>query len=1744
MHCTLYALHSSKVSYSLCTVLPMHSIHLAKLDEKTRNKLRWKLKKARMKTVAVALARSLKKAAQHDERPALIAFYRCHCPERIEFAGFLRNELVQAKGIPSWGEGWKVDEANDARLCSAGCGVENTLHDDDEGDEGDETGATVTKANLLWEVNRSMGMVKAIGFPLGSLAYLDKHGKMKYKENILSGPSRKQHWTATKIIAAASIAKRVQACERVSAVATAAHKLADDVIVKAKGVEEQVEVIREKALKAVANAAAAALAAAFGGVKEKCTHDICPATVREPEGGKLPLPHADNARYFACRAQCFVARAHAAEIASIKIQMEVAAEVALKNVVANYDALPLAFKALISEGCAYFLGHRDLYRDEEKVEPGGKIKGTFSANSTGWTHIISAATNILGTELSQLGASPNLRPLLTATIAASSTRKSKLVIDSASLVANGLACATASTLLGDRLGNTFEAELEQQREDEKRAIAEAQTMLAAEQSTPTGIDMALAAAPAIEPTPSLTTNAISPVLCAAFANDEAAMLRAACIVITDAVRESGDAPEEVVLILGAALMNDHSLPTIDAALQTLPLKNGFASFIAKTKKRLMAKRYRVHEPVEVNLSKDGGSHNWVAAEVVAVHKVLRVHHWVTFKADGKTLPRPAGLVQVPPPSEEDGNNAGDGIDNEDREVDETQMITASPEQLIKGAAVFVLRKKKLAKAVVQGPSKKQNHWALKFVSDSKVLPKPIDQINIPLVVPTHLAAEMTVFAISGGAYEEVVLVKAAKTDWDVKFVSNGKKERRPAEEIRVTALTQGTAVQAPRNGEEQDATLAEPLPVSVVSSYDVKYTGRRGGGKEQKGVSPMRIRELVQANANMSAIERMDLHQTLLEITKKAAPQAVFYAEAAAEDATDAADAAATATFAAMDVEDLVITAAQLATSASADDAPSGAKAKKAKKCKGQDMVVPKTLKEQAAEIGQELLEDNRVAFHSESQWPPTTMAIYARIEADQDKAVGKANALKLGKAGTGVKTKKGSTVDKKKVYAAQQAAQIDREKEEKKRIKEWEAKREALVKARAKRAAKLSKPSSDTALLLHLVDLIAPRGHTERCRMRDCCKDCCKKWADATIKPEARARGRCQNTCVSGGVCICGGSAVARDVLRRAVLINGTMPPPQKPAPPPTPMQTHKLEVKHAADLWMRAIGAPPLLDSVMTTLRVAATAPVDDMDGMLQKQLKRISTGCLAQQIGDEARQRLDILDQGVVAMPALVRELAPVLHAALRRKTNHHGHYQDSVRRAANHYICTKLHQILRHARAIEASATRPAHCLSPRSGATTKDMTIPAPMEHNSNCPCQLTSDLPAQAVGFGAPAAAPAKAKTSAKMNPRSAASRKKTLHKSTVKIEAARVAKSAASAASVKASSASESAATAAAVEALEAKVGTQSSHDALVGMIAAANCEDVSALSSALKEFLDLDERYGQLCCGSAADPSLKSLLPKTQKAWMKLRDIVKAKASSGEFAKQLAIIAKERRRVAGLEAAAKKREQQQEKKRLAKAKQQENNEAKQKQKAQKSAAKAAKAAKAADTKVAEKYKIESDGDDDDDDDSADDNTGELVDVTAAQLVKGTSVCAMRGGEYEEAVVQGLSKKKERHWTVKFESDGKVLAKALEDIKISQDTAGAPALEAAREEQTALLDGAALAANGAETDVVTEAVVTDELANNTVVTESGVTEAVAVDATSGTTPGPDEGALLDEMSNDWGFRAELLQWVQTEGAAMVVAGE
>merc|ERR1712203_495708 len=77
-------------------------------------------------------------------------------------------------------------------------------------------------------------------------------------------------------------------------------------------------------------------------------------------------------------------------------------------------------------------------------------------------------------------------------------------------------------------------------------------------------------------------------------------------------------------------------------------------------------------------------------------------------------------------------------------------------------------------------------------------------------------------------------------------------------------------------------------------------------------------------------------------------------------------------------------------------------------------------------------------------------------------------------------------------------------------------------------------------------------------------------------------------------------------------------------------------------------------------------------------------------------------------------------------------------------------------------------------------------------------------------------------------------------------------------------------------------------------------------------------------------------------------------------------------------------------------------------------------------------------DDDDDDDDDEA--GAGAPGIPTPEQLKSGIAVLAARKGVLEEAVVVSPSKKKEGHWAVRFTSDGKLIPKPIEELRIPAD--------------------------------------------------------------------------------------------------------
>ena len=83
-------------------------------------------------------------------------------------------------------------------------------------------------------------------------------------------------------------------------------------------------------------------------------------------------------------------------------------------------------------------------------------------------------------------------------------------------------------------------------------------------------------------------------------------------------------------------------------------------------------------------------------------------------------------------------------------------------------------------------------------------------------------------------------------------------------------------------------------------------------------------------------------------------------------------------------------------------------------------------------------------------------------------------------------------------------------------------------------------------------------------------------------------------------------------------------------------------------------------------------------------------------------------------------------------------------------------------------------------------------------------------------------------------------------------------------------------------------------------------------------------------------------------------------------------------------------------------------------------------------------KYEEEVDDMDDEEEEEGDDMdmTG-YVRPTADQLTPGVMVIAERGGSFVSASVHGPSKKKADQWAVKFDDDGKVFARPLDQIMV-----------------------------------------------------------------------------------------------------------
>ena len=79
-------------------------------------------------------------------------------------------------------------------------------------------------------------------------------------------------------------------------------------------------------------------------------------------------------------------------------------------------------------------------------------------------------------------------------------------------------------------------------------------------------------------------------------------------------------------------------------------------------------------------------------------------------------------------------------------------------------------------------------------------------------------------------------------------------------------------------------------------------------------------------------------------------------------------------------------------------------------------------------------------------------------------------------------------------------------------------------------------------------------------------------------------------------------------------------------------------------------------------------------------------------------------------------------------------------------------------------------------------------------------------------------------------------------------------------------------------------------------------------------------------------------------------------------------------------------------------------------------------------------------DNDDDNDDNDDDDDAPASGAPTPDQIKPGIAVLAARRGVYEEAVVVSPSKKKEGHFAVRFASDGKLIPKPIEELRITAE--------------------------------------------------------------------------------------------------------
>jgi hypothetical protein len=94
--------------------------------------------------------------------------------------------------------------------------------------------------------------------------------------------------------------------------------------------------------------------------------------------------------------------------------------------------------------------------------------------------------------------------------------------------------------------------------------------------------------------------------------------------------------------------------------------------------------------------------------------------------------------------------------------EEDGLADAAAGDVVMGASVFGQRGDGHAEAIVRGPSKKADHWALKFSSDGKVLPRRLEQIKVRNSSSTETNTKQRKAPRSGNKVEAAQMCKICK----------------------------------------------------------------------------------------------------------------------------------------------------------------------------------------------------------------------------------------------------------------------------------------------------------------------------------------------------------------------------------------------------------------------------------------------------------------------------------------------------------------------------------------------------------------------------------------------------------------------------------------------------------------------------------------------------------------------------------------------------------------------------------------------------------------------------------------------------------------------------------------------------------------------------------------------------------------------------------------------------------------------